>query len=228
MDGTLTRAQVRELDRRAMEEYGVPGVVLMENAGRNSAAALLAWGARGPIVICCGRGNNGGDGFVIARYLDLARLPVHVLLFADPGELTGDARIMFQIVEKSGLAIRCHPGLTFPRAEVAAALGAADWIVDALLGAGLTGPARAPLAEVIDLINASGRKVLAIDLPSGLDCDTGRPPGPAVRATRTVTLAALKRGLANPASRPWVGECTVVDIGVPRALLEQYLTPAAE
>src|SRR6266566_4877690 len=105
---TLTRAQVRELDRRAIEEYGVPGIVLMENAGRGAAELLLALGARGPVVICCGKGNNGGDGFVIARHLDNHGIPVRILLFAPPEDLSGDAAINYRIVERSRLPISVH------------------------------------------------------------------------------------------------------------------------
>ena len=105
----LTRAQVRALDRRAVEELGVPGVVLMENAGRGAAEVLLRLGIHGPVVVCCGKGNNGGDGFVIARHLDNHQIPVRILLFAKPEELTGDAAINFRIVERSGLPVLIQP-----------------------------------------------------------------------------------------------------------------------
>ena len=101
----LSREQVRAVDRRAIEEYGVPGVMLMENAGRSAAELLLRLGARGPVTVCAGKGNNGGDGFVIARHLDIHRIPVRVLLFARPGELTGDAATNYRIIEKSGLPL---------------------------------------------------------------------------------------------------------------------------
>src|SRR5476651_768451 len=97
MPRVLTRDQVRDVDRRSVEEYGLPGLVLMENAGRNAAQLLRSIGIDGPVVICCGKGNNGGDGFVIARHLDNFGWPVKVLLFAKPSELTGDAAVMFDI-----------------------------------------------------------------------------------------------------------------------------------
>src|ERR671922_618219 len=97
----LSRAEVRELDRRAIEEYGVPGVVLMENAGRGVAELLLSLGVHGPVAVCCGKGNNGGDGFVIARHLDNRNVPVRVLLFARPEELTGDAAVNYRIIARS-------------------------------------------------------------------------------------------------------------------------------
>src|SRR5438128_3556540 len=102
----LSRQEVRDFDRRAIEELGVPGVVLMENAGRGAAEVLLALGVRGPVVICSGKGNNGGDGFVIARHLDNRGIPVRVLLFAEPTELSGDAAVNLHIVLRSGLDLR--------------------------------------------------------------------------------------------------------------------------
>jgi NAD(P)H-hydrate epimerase len=206
----LTRDQVRALDRRAAEEFGVPGVVLMENAGRGAAEVLLSLGARGPVLVCCGKGNNGGDGLVIARHLDNRGLLVRVLLFAKPEELTGDAAINFTIIQRSRVpweVRNCPP------------LDAAEWIVDALFGTGLAGAVRPPFDGVIAAINASGAKVLAVDIPSGLDCDTGEPLGPTVRADHTVTFVAAKKGFENPASQQWVGAIHVVDIGAPRAAL---------
>src|SRR5262249_51177249 len=101
----LSRAEVRDLDRRAIEEYGVPGVVLMENAGRGCAELLRSLGVQGPVVLCCGKGNNGGDGFVIARHLDNGQVPVKVLLFGKSNELTGDAAINHGILVKAGLLV---------------------------------------------------------------------------------------------------------------------------
>src|SRR3712207_579261 len=106
----LTHEQTRELDRRATEEFGVPGVVLMENAGRGMAELLRSLGVRGRVDVCCGRGNNGGDGFVIARHLDNAGVAVRVLLFARPEELTGDAAVNYRIIAKSGLPLEVHAG----------------------------------------------------------------------------------------------------------------------
>jgi NAD(P)H-hydrate epimerase len=210
----LTRAQVRNLDRRATVEFGVPSVVLMENAGRGAAEVLLSLGAVGPVLICCGKGNNGGDGFVIARHLDAAGLAVQVLLFAAPAELTGDAGINRRIAQLSGLPIACQPS----GRELAEHLAAAAWVVDALFGTGLQGPVRAPFDQIITAINASGKPVLAVDLPSGLDCDTGLSPGPTIRASHTVTFVAPKAGFANPAASQWLGQVHVRGIGAPRVL----------
>lgn len=211
----LSRDEVRAIDRRAIEEYGVPGVVLMENAGRGAAELLLSLGVSGPVVICAGKGNNGGDGYVIARHLDNAGCSVKVLLFARPEELTGDAAINYHIIACSGVPITVQPAEEAIRAE----LSSAAWIVDALFGTGLTGAVRAPFDRVIAAINESGKPVLAVDIPSGLDCDTGQPLGPCVRATHTVTFVAQKKGFANAAAKEWVGQVHVCGIGAPRPLL---------
>jgi NAD(P)H-hydrate epimerase len=214
----LSRAEVRELDRRAIEEYGVPGVVLMENAGRGAAEILVSLGVHGRVLVCCGKGNNGGDGFVMARHLDNLGFSVRVLLFGRPEELTGDAAINHRIIAWGGVPI--HVCADKPDAEaLRQELASADWVVDALFGTGLSGPVRAPLAQVITTINDSHARVLAIDIPSGLDCDTGAPLGPTVRAHHTVTFVAPKKGFANAAARDYLGQVHVVDIGAPRALL---------
>jgi NAD(P)H-hydrate epimerase len=215
----LTRDEVRALDRRAIEEFGVPGVVLMENAGRGAAEVLLSLGVNGRVTICAGKGNNGGDGFVIARHLDLHGLEVRVLLFARPEELTGDAAINYRILVASGLPIAVCPDATLDDAALQAEMARSAWLVDALFGTGLAGPIRAPLDRVIAAINASGVPVLAVDIPSGLDCDTGLPLGPCVRARHTVTFVAQKKGFANPAAKEWLGAVSVAHIGAPRALL---------
>jgi NAD(P)H-hydrate epimerase len=209
----LSRDEVRAVDRRAIEEFGVPGVVLMENAGRGSAELLLSLGIHGPVAICCGGGNNGGDGFVIARHLHNKRVPVRVLLFARPEELAGDAAINYHIIARLGLPVAVYAGPQVDADKLRRELALAEWVVDALFGTGLTGPVRAPFDAVIDAINAASARVLAIDIPSGLDCDTGEPLGPTVRAKHTITFVAQKKGFANPAAQPWLGQVHVADIG---------------
>jgi NAD(P)H-hydrate epimerase len=218
----LTRDKVRDIDRRAIEEYGLPGVVLMENAGRGAAELLMSRGVSGPVVICCGRGNNGGDGFVIARHLELAGCDVRIVLLGDAAELRGDAAINYRVVERSGLPIDVWP---LAAGEFEALLASADWIVDALLGTGAQGSVREPFASAIEGINRADRKVLAVDLPSGMDCDTGRPLGPCVRAMLTATFVAPKAGFVEPAASDWTGEVVVVDIGAPLALLAEISEP---
>jgi NAD(P)H-hydrate epimerase len=217
----LTRAQVRDLDRRAIEEFGIPGVVLMENAGRGAADVLLRLGVRGPVAVCCGKGNNGGDGFVIARHLAAHGIAVQVLLFCAPEDLKGDAAINHHIVTRMGLPLDVYAGTTIGLEAVEKRLAGAEWVVDALFGTGLSGPVRAPLDGVIAAVNRAPGKVLAVDIPSGLDCDTGEPLGPTVRAHHTVTFAALKVGFANPAARAWLGEVHVADIGIAPEFLDR-------
>jgi NAD(P)H-hydrate epimerase len=225
---TLTRAQVRELDRRAIEEFGVPGVVLMENAGRGAAEIIWAEGGRRrrPVVICCGKGNNGGDGFVIARHLDRFGASVRVLLFAKPEELAGDAAVMYGIVERSGIPILVAPASPSDAwLDAHIAFQKPGFKVDALFGTGLQGPPNPPFDRVIRAINRRDYgTVMAVDIPSGLDCDTGEPMGAAVSANYTVTFVARKRGFSSRGAKKFIGKVRVVDIGAPRKLLESVWT----
>ncbi|HZU34326.1 MAG TPA: NAD(P)H-hydrate epimerase [Gemmataceae bacterium] len=218
----LTREQVRDFDRRAIEEYGVPGIVLMENAGRGTAELLLHLGVRGPVLICCGKGNNGGDGYVIARHLDLHGITVRVLLFAAQESLEGDAATNYHVLASSGLPITVHADEPLNLPAVRQELSQADWVVDALFGTGLRGPVRPPLDTVIEALNSSGKRILAVDIPSGLDCDTGQPLGPTIRAAHTATFVAQKKGFAEPAAAKWTGKVHVLSIGAPRQLLQGY------
>jgi NAD(P)H-hydrate epimerase len=214
----LTREQVRSIDRRAIEEFGMPGAVLMENAGRGAAEVLLALGVPGPVSICCGKGNNGGDGFVIARHLANRGVAVRIELFARPEDLTGDAAIHYRSIARAGLPVTVHAGPNVDEAALRGVLSRSAWIVDALFGTGLAGPVRAPFDRVIAAVNGSGVRVFAVDLPSGLDCDSGAPLGPTVRASHTATFVALKQGFASAGARAWLGQVHTVDIGVPLPL----------
>jgi NAD(P)H-hydrate epimerase len=217
---TLTREQSRRVDRLATDEYGMTGLMLMENAGRGAADVLCGLGISGPVVICCGKGNNAGDGFVIARHLDLRGYAVKVLLWAEAAELTGDAAVNFRILEKSEVPIEIF-GNRHDAARLDRSLSGAAWIVDGLLGTGARGEPRPPLDAVIDQLNAAAVPKLAIDLPSGLDCDTGEPARHTIRAAETCTFVAAKPGFLLPAARPYVGRLHVLDIGQPRGLVEK-------
>jgi NAD(P)H-hydrate epimerase len=221
---TLTRDEVRAIDRRAIEDYGLPGVVLMENAGRGAAELLLVQGIHGPVLICCGGGNNGGDGYVIARHLDIAGIPVRILALVPPEELSGDAATQAAVIRRCGVPI-----LVLPQDgdAVANELAAAEWIVDALLGTGMRGNVRPPYDDLIDAINRAPGKVLAVDLPSGLDCDLGVPLGSCIRADLTTTFVARKRGFNVPTAAPYLGQVHVIGIGAPRDLIEDSLSRAA-
>jgi NAD(P)H-hydrate epimerase len=226
----LTRAEVREYDRLAIEEFGVPGVVLMENAGRGVAELLHRLGTqRRPAAICCGKGNNGGDGFVIARHLALLGTDSVVYLFHRPEELTGDAAINCRVLQRFHLPLRVVTGDALDRElrRPEDLFGAPSWIVDCLFGTGLQGPVRPPFDRVIEAVDAHPSPVLAVDIPSGLDCDTGQPLGPTIEADHTATFVAWKKGFLEPAARPYLGEVHVVDVGVPRPLLDRFLAARA-
>ena len=218
----LSVAAMREADRRAIEEFGIPGVVLMENAGRGAADVALEMlkGAANPsAVIVAGRGNNGGDGFVIARHLANAGVSVKVRVLARFDDISGDARVNLEIVRRMRLDVR---EIAFPNSsrELSAELTGATLVVDAMLGTGTKGAIREPYLSAIDLVNRAGRPVLAVDVPSGLNADSGEPLGACVIAAHTVTFAAPKTGMLNPAAARYLGTLTVVDIGLPRELLK--------
>lgn len=213
----LTRDQVRTIDRLAIEQYSMPGVVLMENAGRNAAqiiAGKLDHLGGKVVTIFCGPGNNGGDGFVIARHLHNAGFEVIIVLAADPEKISGDAAINFQIIRNMPIPIG-------PIVSPDVQTGNADLIVDALLGTGFAGQVRPPLDTIIEAINNSGKFVAAVDVPSGLDCQTGAPSAPTVRADLTITFVAAKIGMLADQARPYVGKIEVADIGVPRELIQK-------
>ncbi len=222
----LTREQVRRIDRIAIDRFGIPGVVLMENAGRSAAEEILKLAAGEVlragqtvgdlrVAIFCGGGNNGGDGYVIARHLHNAGARVSILSAVDPAKLSGDAAINRAIVERLKLPCR----LARNDAELAACVEetqSAQIIVDALLGTGFSGAVRPDLAACIRHINRlgeGGRKIVAVDLPSGLDCDSGLPSDPVVRADLTVTFVDAKTGFARPEAQPLLGRVVIRDIG---------------
>src|SRR5262245_20259684 len=201
---SLSRAEVRELDDRAIHEFGVPGVVLMENAGRGATELLVQLNPeRQRVLILCGPGNNGGDGFVMARHLQNRGIDVDVLLFGSVEQLSPDARVNGLDWQRSG-PLWDSPLDRPVTAEVRRAINRCPgWIVDALFGTGLTRALGPPFDEVVAAVNAGGRPVLAVDLPSGLDCDTGKPLGPTIRATHTATFVAHKKGFLVPEAKPW-------------------------
>lgn len=222
---TLNRQQSQEVDRRAVAEYGMSSLVLMENAGRGLADKLAELGVRGPVFIACGRGNNGGDGFVLARHLDLRNVKVRVGLWADPADLRGDAADNYAILSRSDAPIELF-GADQDESRLARELSGAEWIVDALLGTGSRGEPRAPLDRVIEQLNAHPASKLAVDLPSGLDCDTGAAAAHTIRAAHTCTFVAEKPGFLVPSAHAFTGEVHVLDIGAPRKLIEDCLKQA--
>lgn len=228
---SLTVEEARAVDRRAVEAYGMPSLILMENAGRGCADRLERRGVRGPVVVCCGKGANGGDGFVIARHLELRGRLVRVALWADPAEVRGDAAVNLRILQLGRTPLDRFDAIDDPSRldqRLDALLDGADWIVDALLGTGSQGEPRSPLDHVIRRLNAAPARRLAVDLPSGLDADSGRPARTTFQADVTCTFVAPKRGFDAPEARPWLGEVEVCDIGVPRRLLDETLAGTPE
>lgn len=221
---TCTRDQIRELDRRAIQDYGIPGVVLMENAGRGAAgvAVEMLCAAEGKLVaIFCGKGNNGGDGFVIARHLHNLGARARLVLAFDP-EKAGpetDWGINFAIARNMRLPFIIAESRAGQDDAALLARGS-DLIVDALLGTGLSGEVREPYMALIRLINAADKPVLAVDIPSGLDADTGQVLRAAVRATRTATFVMPKAGFFLTDGPAHIGRLHIIDIGVPKELVE--------
>jgi NAD(P)H-hydrate epimerase len=226
----VTAAQMQSLDRRAIHEAGIAGAVLMERAGAGVVAALAGrYGSpKGKsVTVLCGKGNNGGDGFVIARLLRRGGARVRVVLTTEEKGLTSDARTMYRrFVRLAGRAVvsTCRTGT-----GIEDALRGADFIVDALFGTGLTHAVTGLHQEVIDAINAcAGTRripVIAVDLPSGLHADSGAILGTAVRADLTVTFGLPKVGLYTGAGIDRTGSVTVADIGIPPAYVESLDTP---
>ncbi|MGY8769416.1 MAG: NAD(P)H-hydrate epimerase [Pirellulales bacterium] len=215
----LNRQQSREIDRIAIEKYGMLGLVLMENAGRGCAELLLKQNPQ-HVVICCGPGNNGGDGLVIARHLDLHQVSVHVLMFREPNLLRGDAAANWNILEQSDIPYTIWNDSNTDK-QLNESLAKSDWIVDALLGTGSQGEPKPPYDRVIQSINAQPVQVMAIDIPSGLDCDTGDAGTSTIQANITATFVAQKIGFQQPNANKYLGEVHVIDIGTPQCLLRE-------
>jgi NAD(P)H-hydrate epimerase len=218
----LTVEQVRELDVLAIEHAGLPGIVLMENAGRGIAEFVynvLPDPDIDRVLILCGAGNNAGDGFVVARHLYNAGVNADVVLTVPPERISGDAETNLKILQRMNFEfIRAFE----PQGLVAMrhAVEDAEVIVDALLGTGSNGDPRDLMATVIEHANAAPRaRRFAIDLPSGLNADSGRINSPCFQAAVTLTMVAPKTGFEVPAAREVVGRVVTIDIGVPRALI---------
>ncbi len=225
---SLTREQVRRLDRLATEHYGVPGIVLMENAGRGVVEVMTSLDIDGPVVICLGKGNNAGDGLVIARHLDLLQHHVTLVTCSDPAQLAGDAGVNFRIAKSCGFEFVELDADTDLGVHLGSRFEEAGWIVDAILGTGAGGAPKAPYDRLIRLANESTARRLAIDIPSGLDCDTGEASNPTFKADHTCTFVAAKPGLLASAAAACVGELHIIDIGAPRQLVESLLAENLE
>lgn len=218
----VTTEEMRLLDRMAIEGYGIPSILLMENAGKGVAGVVGPMLAPGqPATVVCGKGNNGGDGFVIARHLHNAGHDARIVLVGSVDAIgaTTDAGVNLAIARRMGLSILEWSG--GGTASLDEALESSQLLVDALLGTGLSGEVHSPYREAIEAVNRSGKPVVAVDIPSGLDGDTGRILGTAVRATLTVTLGLPKIGFTLESGPSCTGEVLVIDISIPSDLLEK-------
>jgi hydroxyethylthiazole kinase-like uncharacterized protein yjeF len=235
----MTREQVRAVDSWAINTLGIPGVVLMENAGRSCAELIKeklkeianpkarppsrppeASGGRNSlgrrVCIFCGIGNNGGDGYVIARHLLNSSFKVTVVVCGDRNKIKGDAKTNLDILERMGQPIeRLNIADEDITGRVRTFAEGADMLVDGLFGTGLRGQLSDEYKRLIESINAQGRPILAVDIPSGLDCDTGEPLGAAIKAAYTVTFVAVKKGFTMSSSvAQYTGQIFVASIGV--------------
>jgi len=220
----LNSSQMRAVDRVSIEELGIPGLLLMENAGRSVADLIQAKFSareREHIVVLCGKGNNGGDGFVVARHLKMRGHAPRVVLLADPQSLKGDARANYDHLLRVGL----QPAIVTSAEQwqaVRGAVRAATLLVDAILGTGLGGPVEGFLSGIIRDLNGNFANIpiVAVDIPSGLPSDTGEPLGESLRARCTVTFTAPKWGHIFPPNCERVGELVVTPIGTPPSVYE--------
>ena len=222
MPPALTRDQVRNVDRRAIDRYHMSGLVLMENAGRNAAALIDdRLGPDAQVWICCGSGNNGGDGCVIARHLSNRGWSVRLMITGNENRMTPDTLANYRIIRAMGIDITVAADAATQNAEIDR-VTEADVVIDALLGTGFRGAVRSPTDALIDRINAATKRaIVAIDLPSGLDCDTGEPSNATVCADLTITFVARKIGFDAPQAAAYLGRVEVADIGAPVALLDE-------
>ena len=202
---TVTAAEMMELDRHAIEDLKIASLTLMENAGR--AVAEAARNSSRPLVIC-GKGNNGGDGFVAARYLSEWGKDVTVILIGRVSDIKADPKVNIGLLKVPVIEV---PDLeAFER--VKDKFTGVDLIIDAIFGIGLNDLVKSPQADIITYINSLHKPIISVDVPSGLDATTGKVLRVAIRATQTITFAAMKRGLMNS---DYAGEVKVVDIGIP-------------
>jgi NAD(P)H-hydrate epimerase len=213
-------SDMRLLDQSAIRDYGIPGAVLMENAGRGVADAVAErLEGAGRVLVLCGSGNNGGDGFVAARHLANSGFAVTVLATRIPGKSCPDAALNARVVQQMGLPVRVLKSAD-DAAAVLEGLGRFDGVVDALLGTGQKGGLKAPYDALVEAANRAAGIKVAVDVPTGVDSDSGYAAGVAFRADVTVTMGLPKVGLLLPPGASFAGDLAVADIGMPRALLD--------
>ena len=219
----ITSQQMKEIDRRTQDVFGIPSLILMENAGGGAACVALDMvkDLDSKKVICvCGRGNNGGDGFVCARHLINNAVVTEIFLIGGPSKLKADAKINFDILRKMKVKIRfLKSDKNFKLFKEK--LKGAELIIDAIFGIGLSGEIKEPYRSIIKVMNKSKKPILAIDVPSGLDATEGKVLGVCVKATKTVTFALPKTGFFRRDGPLYIGELITVDISIPKMLLPE-------
>jgi NAD(P)H-hydrate epimerase len=226
----LNSEQMRDADRRTIHDVGIPAIVLMENAGRQIVAALEATFedlAERSVAILCGRGNNGGDGFVVARTLLQRGVDVSVFVIGDMDAIRGDARLNLEILGRLGLTV-VEIGDEHAWELHFSEISACDLIVDAIFGTGLKTPLQGMLETVAADVNAAGIPVVAVDVPSGLSADTSELIGDCIDASVTVTLGAPKLPLVMPPAEMHAGDIIIADIGIPDEVIEAVDGPRIE
>jgi NAD(P)H-hydrate epimerase len=224
MKKALKRDEIREIDRKAIEEYGIPGLILMENAGRNVVEEILKMlidPLKAEVAIFCGKGNNGGDGFVIARHLYNRGVNISVYLTTKVSGVLADsdAGTNLKILLNMNINIKELQNLQDIE-EIGKELQGCDIIVDAIFGTGLSGEVREPVNSLIRKINETNIPVISVDIPSGLNCDEGIALGTAIKATKTVTFVSPKAGFFKGNGGKFIGELIVTDISVPKELIK--------
>jgi hydroxyethylthiazole kinase-like uncharacterized protein yjeF len=216
----VTAAQMKAIDRAAIERFGMPAIVLMENAGKAVADEIMKMVKAGTVIIFSGYGNNGGDGFVAAKHLIKNGYKVKAFLVGRPKKFSPESEANLN----SMIELGARPETISNAEEMGGTFGAGcSLIVDAIFGTGMKGPLDGFYIKLIDKINAAGLPIVAIDLPSGLDADSGNPTPSAIKASKTVTLGLPKKGFKNPQSGPYVGELVVADIGIPPDAVKSVL-----
>lgn len=217
----LSRTQLRTIDELATTRYGIPPLLLMENAGSNAARIICReYPSARHALIACGTGNNGGDGMVIARHLNNFGWKLQLVVVGNADRMTDSTRVQFEICTRMELPMATH-SVGEQQAVSLRYLSSETVIIDALLGTGFRGVVRSPVCEFIKALNSSTRRALiAIDVPSGLDCDTGEASNAVIRADLTITFVARKRGFDQPGATVFTGRVEIADIGAPRELIE--------
>ncbi|MES0349561.1 MAG: NAD(P)H-hydrate dehydratase [Desulfobacteria bacterium] len=218
----VTARQMKEMDRLTIESFGIPGIVLMENAGRGAVDTLFRHYPNirhMKVGIAAGRGNNGGDGFVIARYLAGIGVPVDVYLLSERGRVRGDAAANLKLLDQIEIPVHEIPDIAALESNKGR-MRQCDLWVDAMLGTGLTSEVRGLFKEMIGFLNTLQKPILAVDIPSGLDSDTGKPRGSCIDATVTVTFGLPKIGHVVLPGTEFVGKLEVIDIGIPTVVVD--------